>query len=349
MPRLRRVTCSGPGITRRRRGKGWEYLDPSGARVTDPATIARANALVLPPAWRDVWICLLPMGHIQATGIDARGRRQYRYHDLWRLQQDASKFDRALDFAERLPAARATVATHLAERGLTRNRVLGCAFRLLEMGFFRIGSEEYAETNQTYGLATMRRDHVSVSKDGVVTFDYIAKSGKRRLQELADADVLAVVGALKRRRGGGEELLAYRTRSGWADIKSSDVNAYLREVTGGDYTAKDFRTWNATVLAAVGLAVSTYAASTPTARTRAVTRVVKEVAEYLGNTPAVCRSSYIDPRVIDRYQDGETIIGTIENLGAEVSFGQLATHGTIELAVLGLLRDPPAVRRRAAS
>jgi len=349
VPRLRRVTCSGPGITRRRRGKGWEYADQNGARITDQATIARANALVLPPAWRDVWICPLPTGHIQATGIDAAGRRQYRYHDAWRVQQDASKFDRALDFAERLPASRAIVSEHLAEPGLTRNRVLGCAFRLLEMGFFRMGSEEYAENNQTYGLATMRRDHVTVSKDRVITFDYIAKSGKRRLRELADADVLAVVGALKRRRGGGEELLAYRTKNGWADIRSADVNGYLRQVTGGEHTAKDFRTWNATVLAAVGLAVSTYAAATPTARKRAVTRVIKEVADYMGNTPAVCRASYIDPRVIDRYQSGESIVGTIENLGGDVSFGQLATHGIIELAVLELLRDPPALRRRVAS
>ncbi|MDQ6648553.1 MAG: DNA topoisomerase IB [Actinomycetota bacterium] len=342
------MTCSGPGLTRRRRGKRWEYLDPNGMPITDEAVIARADALVLPPAWRDVWICQLPMGHIQATGIDARGRRQYRYHDQWRMQQDASKFDRALDFAERLPAARVTVSGHLAEPGLTRDRVLGCAFRLLEMGFFRIGSEEYAETNKTYGLATMRRDHVSVSRQGVISFDYVAKSGKRRQQELADADVLAVVGALKRRRGGGDELLAYRTRTGWADIRSADVNAYLRQVTGGDYTAKDFRTWNATVLAAVGLAVSTYAAATPTARTRAVTRVVKEVADKLGNTPAVCRASYIDPRVIDRYQNGETIIEVVEDLGDGMSFGQLATHGPIELAVLGLLRDPAALRRAAS-
>jgi DNA topoisomerase IB len=215
---------------------------------------------------------------------------------------------------------------------------------LLDLGFFRIGSEEYAETNQSYGLATLRRDHV-ICSGSVLTFDYIAKSGKRRVQSLADEELCMLVRTLKRRRGGGEELLAYRGSSGWTDIKSHDINGYLREITGGDFTAKDFRTWHATVLCAVALAVSADAPTSESARKRAVSRAVQEVAHYLGNTPAVCRASYIDPRVIDRYNDGITISDDLHRLGADATFGQLATQGPIEAAVLRLLREPEAGRR----
>jgi DNA topoisomerase IB len=317
------------------------YVDAGGSLVTDPATLERIKALVIPPAWNDVWICPVASGHIQATGVDARGRRQYRYHDVWRLQRDLAKHDRILDFAARLPAARERIKADLQRDDVTRERVLACAVRLLDLGFFRIGGEQYAEENQTYGLATMRKEHVHVAKNGTLTFDYTAKSGKHLHKTLAEPEVGAVVSALKRRRGGGEELLAYRGPAGeWVDVKSADINAYLRSATDGEDSAKDFRTWSATVLAAIGLAVSTNAVS-DSARKRAVARVVKEVSEQLGNTPAVCRSSYIDPRIIDLYDAGQTIRGDLHKLGADASYGEPAFQGAIEAAVLRLLRDAP--------
>ena len=347
MVRLRRVSCSGPGIRRVRSGKGFRYVDAAGNKVTDPETLERIRSLVLPPAWEDVWICAIPNGHVQATGVDARGRRQYRYHDAWRTQRDLEKHDRILDFAARLPAARERLREDLEGDELTRTRVLACAVRLLDLGFFRIGGEQYASENSSYGLATLRKEHVSVDRAGEITLEFPGKSGKIWQRTLAEPEVCEVVAALKRRRSGGEELLAYKTDSGaWADVKSSDINAYLREVTGGDDTAKDFRTWSATVLAAIGLAVSTHAES-PTARKRAVTRVVKEVADKLGNTPAVCRSSYIDPRVIDLYDDGITIAADLEALGEEASYGSPAFQGPIEAAVLRLLREPAETVRLA--
>src|SRR3954452_23709999 len=258
MPRLRRVDCSSPGLTRRRAGRGFVYLDAAGDRVTDPEVIARIEALVIPPAWTDVWICPLANGHIQATGVDARGRRQYRYHDVWRVHRDREKFDHMLEFARALPDLRADCAAWLEDGDpeLTRERVLACATRLLDLGFFRIGTEGYAEENQTYGLATIRKRHVRLAGD-VVTFDYTAKGGKRRIQSVVDPAVAEVIAALKQRRSGGAELLAYRIDGRWSDIKSTDINDWIKARTGGDFTAKDFRTWSATVLAAIALAVST--------------------------------------------------------------------------------------------
>ena len=341
MPRLRRVDCSMPGIRRRRVGRGFTYVDAFGQRVTDPEELDRIRALAIPPAWTDVWICPLANGHIQATGVDARGRRQYRYHDAWRLRRDQEKFDHLIAFGRALPAMRKAICRDLALPHLPRERVLACATRLLDLGFFRIGTEGYAEQNQTYGLATMRKEHVTVGPGDLVTFDYTAKSGKRRLQSIVDPDVAEVVRALKRRRGSGPELLAYRRdEGGWADVRSADINAYVKEVTGGEFTAKDFRTWNATVLAAVALAVSATVTSV-TGRKRAVTRAVKEVAHYLGNTPAVCRASYIDPRVVDRYQAGVTVAAELSRLGKDAEFGHLSTQGPIEGAVLDLLDDAP--------
>lgn len=345
MPRLHRVDCAGPGIKRVRRGRGFSYVLADGTRLTDPETLDRIAALVLPPAWTDVWICPDPRGHIQAIGTDAAGRRQYRYHDDWRVQRDAAKHQRVLDFARRLPRARDRVSADLGRRGLTRDRVLATAFRLLDLGFFRVGGETYAETNGTYGLATMRREHVSVSGD-LVVFDYVAKSGKQRVQAVVDEPVRKVVQALLKRDDHSAELLAYKDHDGWHDITSADINAYLKQVIGEEVSAKDFRTWHATVLTAVGLAVSTHAPTSTSARKRAVTRVVKEVAEYLGNTPAVCRSSYIDPRVFDLYNDGTTIASSLGRLGAEADFGQPATHGQIEAAVLRLLRRPAKASQR---
>jgi DNA topoisomerase IB len=302
----------------------------------------RIRALAVPPAWTDVWICPDPMGHVQATGVDARGRKQYRYHDLWRQRRDREKFAHMLEFAQALPALRDRVARDLAGGELSRDRVLACVTRLLDTGFFRMGTEGYAEENQTYGLATIQRRHVRLLP-GAVVFDYASKSGKRRIQSVVDPEVHAVVEQLKRRRGGSPELFAWRERRRWVDVRSADINAYVKEATGGNFTAKDFRTWNATVLAAIGLAVST-GATTTGGRKRAISRAVQEVARYLGNTPAVCRSSYIDPRVIDRYQAGEAITAALERLGELPADGPgtagPATQGAVEAAVLDLLDVP---------
>ena len=322
------------------------------------------------------------LGHLQATGIDAAGRKQYLYHPRWRSHRDRLKFDSMIAFGESLPRLRRRLGKDLAaasgpgkgrEKGrasrssgagghasspdeLSRERVLACAVRLLDLGFFRVGSEDYAERNESYGLTTMLKRHVSIAGEEVI-FDYIAKSGVRRVQAIADADVLEVVAALKRRRGSGQ-LLAYRDGRRWVEVHADDVNAYIKRISGGDFTAKDFRTWNATVLAAVALAggdadasVGTGAKargeakrSTATSRRRVVNAAVKTVAAYLGNTPAVCRASYIDPRVIDRYQAAVTIAPALERLPDGPELANPRTRARIEAAVLELLADAPAAR-----
>jgi DNA topoisomerase IB len=249
--RLRRSDVTMPGLARRRRGRGWQYLEPDGEPVTDDEILARIAELAIPPAWKDVWICPYPGGHIQATGIDAAGRKQYLYHPRWRERRDQEKFDEMLDFARALPKMRERVARDLEDRDdFGAERVLACAVRLLDRGFFRIGSEDYAVTNDTYGLATMRKDHVALSGE-TIRFDYPAKHGKRRVQAVVDPEVAVVIATLKRRRSGGDELLACRRGRRWVDVKSPDINAYIKEATGADFSAKDFRTWGATVLAAV--------------------------------------------------------------------------------------------------
>jgi DNA topoisomerase IB len=335
---LTRSDPSGPGISRRRCGRGFRYLDPSSEPVTDPAIRARIKALVIPPAWEQVWICPDPAGHIQAIGTDAAGRRQYLYHPSWRDEQDQLKFDRMLEFGRALPGIREVVRSHLDRRGLSRDRVLAAAISLIDLGFFRPGGDEYAAENGTFGLATIGRQHVTCHGDQI-EFDYLAKGAKQREQAVADDQVCAVVRSLKRRRWGGDELFAYRSGRGWHDVTAEDLNDYLRELSGGhDFTVKDFRTWHATVLAAVGLAVSrSAAAASPAASKRAVARVVREVADYLGNTPAVARASYIDPRVIEVYERGKTIESVLGDLGATSEFGQLATQGQAERAVLRIL------------
>jgi DNA topoisomerase I len=337
MARIRRVDCSGPGIRRRRRGRSFSYEDPAGRAVTDPEALARIRALAIPPAWKDVWICPISTGHLQAVGTDAAGRRQYLYHEAWRTRREAAKFDHMLEFAHALPGLRERAAEHLAADGLGRERVLACATRLLDRGFFRMGTEGYAEQNQTYGLATIQKRHVRLDGD-LITFDYVAKSGRRRLQSVLDPPVREVVAQLKRRRGG-PDLLAYKQGRAWVDIRSDDINDYIKEQTGGDFTAKDFRTWNATVLAAVAMASSFAQARSRTARARAISRAVKEVAHYLGNTPAVCRASYIDPRVFDRYRSGLTIAGALDRLGQVGEPGEPAHQGPIEVAVLDLIEE----------
>lgn len=341
VPRLRRADCSSPGFVRRKRGRGFEYLDTGGERIDDPEVLERIRELVIPPAWKDVWVCPHPMGHIQAIGTDAAGRRQYLYHPQWRTRRDQEKFDEMVKFARQLPHIRRVAARHLRQRDVSRDRVLACAVRLLDRGFFRVGTEEYAEQNETYGLATMLKSHVTLGDGSLLTFDYVSKGGKQRVQSIVDPDVYSLVDVLKRRRAG-RELLAFKQGRQWVDVKSADINEYIKRVTGEEFSAKDFRTWNATVLAAVGLAVSGPAASSKTARKRAMARAVKEVAYYLGNTPAVCRASYIDPRVFDRFRDGVTIGGALEQLGDGVLLGQPSTQGPIEQAVLDLLEEEPS-------
>ncbi len=350
MPRLRRADCSAPGHSRRRCGRGFAYYDEAGRRLTDTETVDRIAALVIPPAWKDVWICPWPNGHLQAVGTDAAGRRQYLYHPAWRERRDREKFDQMLEFARCLPQLRdACAATLAAGDGLDRERVLACAVRLLDLGFFRIGTEGYAEQNQSYGLATMRKDHVRLLDGHGLEFDYVAKSRQRRIQTVVDPAVFDVVAGLKRRRGGGDDLLAYRHGRSWRDIRSEEINDYIKELTGGEFTAKDFRTWSATVLAAVALAVSAVSpgARSVTARRRAVTRAMQEVAKYLGNTAAVCRSSYVDPRVVDRFQAGATIKSALDGLAVEGGAG-LSFQGEVEEAVLDLLTNGAEPARRAA-
>jgi DNA topoisomerase IB len=339
---VRRSDPASPGIGRRRAGKGFAYTWPDGSRVDDPEVLARISALTIPPAWVDVWICRTAHGHLQAVGTDAAGRRQYRYHDEWTRARGADKHERMLDLAPRLPAARARVAASLALRGMPAERGLAVAFRLLDHGFFRVGSEGYTRAHGTFGLATLRREHVSV-RGASLTFAYRAKGGLDRVQRLVDPALAAPVRFLLRRDGGGPELLAWKDRAGWHDVRSADINAYVKDVTGGDFTAKDFRTWNATVLMAQALAVSDGAPDTPAARRRAVSRAVQEVAAYLGNTPAVARRAYVDPRVVDLFLDGVTVPPAA--LDRSVASPGLAIHGALERAVLALLTQPMSRRR----
>ncbi len=335
MPRLRRVDCSEPGLTRRRRGRGFEVLDADGHRVGDEQTLARIRALAIPPAWNDVWICMHPRGHLQATGVDAAGRKQYLYHADWRTRRDQQKFDEMLEFAEALPRLRRVVKRDLAGGDLGYDEVLACAVRLLDLGMFRVGSEDYAEQNQTYGLATLLREHVTVNGTGV-EFDYPAKGNQQRRHTVFDRQVVPIVSALRRRRGGSPELLAYRAGRRWVDVTAEDVNEYVKRATGGEFSAKDFRTWNATVLAAV--AVAGDVPRSKTARKRRVNDAVKGVAFFLGNTPAVSRASYIDPRVFDRFHSGWTI--ALPKRGGDELLADEAGRRRVERAVVGLISEP---------
>ena len=303
--RLRRSDCRGEGIVRRGAGRGFGYRDADGERVEDEETLVRIRELAIPPAWKEVWVCPDPLGHLQATGIDAAGRKQYMYHERWQQRQAERKFETAREFSAALPRLRRAVTADLRRQGMPRERALACAVRLLDLGFFRVGGEVYAEENESFGLATVRREHVSV-KQGKVVFDFPAKSGQRRIQSIRDPAARRAIEAMRRRRSGPEDLLAWRQGREWHDVRSEDVNAYIQEKIGEGFSAKDFRTWHGTVLAAVELAGESKPASEAGAK-RAISAAVGRVAEALGNTPAVCRRSYIDPRVIERFREGETI------------------------------------------
>ncbi len=334
MSRTRRVSPDRPGWTRRRHGGGFSYFDEHGAPLAAD-DVNRCKALAIPPAWRDVWICPLPNGHLQALGTDDAGRRQYLYHPAWREQRDRAKFDRVLEFAKRLPKARRLAAVDLALPGMPRDRALATAFRLLDLGLFRIGGEEYAEDNDSYGLATIEKQHVRIA-DGSLVFEYPAKSGQERRVAVTDDDVRAAVAELRRRRGGGPELLAYREGRRWHDVSSADINAYVKSTVGHDASAKDFRTWHGTVMASVSLAEAAEEAGTQTARTRAVKQAMAHVADYLGNTPRVARGSYVDPRVIDRFEEGVTIAPTLRRAAGATELDEQRER--LERAVIRMLR-----------
>jgi DNA topoisomerase I len=293
---------------------------------------------VIPPAWEDVWICPDPYGHLQATGVDAAGRRQYLYHPRWREHRDRAKFERMLQFADLLPGLRRRLARRLqGADDLQRETVLAAAVRLLDIGMFRVGSEQYADEDHGIGLATVRKEHVRVLGD-TVEFDYPGKAGVRRRQVIEDPVTHDLIAALKRRRGGPEELLAWQDGRRWRDVRSADINEYLKAQLGEDFSAKDFRTWNATVMAAVTLAVDGRDATTKTARKRAINQSVKAVSELIGNTPAVARRSYIDPRVFDRYLSGWTIHAALEGIG-DLDIADDRVRTQVERAVVDLLLE----------
>jgi DNA topoisomerase-1 len=303
--RLRRSDLRGDGIRRVRRGRGFSYQEQDGTAVTDADTLKRINDLVIPPAWKKVWICPHPNGHIQAVGTDAAGRRQYLYHQKWQEERNEEKFDRVLAMSSALPEMRQAIASDLRRRGLTRDRVIALALQLLDLGYFRSGSEQYTEENNSFGLATLHCEHVTLQSDGV-EFDYPAKSGVRRTLLVEDPEVVRSVRALLRRPDRSDRLLVCRNGSGWTDIHADDLNTRFKELVGDEYTVKDLRTWHGTVLAAAAF-VDADPPSNKTVIKRVASAVMKEVAEELGNTPAVTRGSYVDPRVVEGYESGLTI------------------------------------------
>jgi DNA topoisomerase I len=343
MARLRRSDTSRPGISRRRRGRGFSYAHPDGRRVSDDDTLQRIRGLAVPPAWSDVWISPWPNGHIQAIGTDAAGRRQYRYHPQWRLERDRKKFERMQEFGNVLPKLRSRVRRDLKGDDLTRDRVLAAVVRLLDVGFFRIGGEEYALEHETFGVASLRKEHVHIH-EGAMVFDYPAKDAIERTVTIRDAPACAVVEALHRRRTGGPNLFAFKQGRRWVQVHAHDINLYIKAVAGEDFSAKDFRTWSATVVAAAALAENETVPASRTGRRRAVVEAVGTVAEHLGNTPTVSRSSYIDPKVIDRFEDGETIRKTLGHEPDLEKLDALRGHSggearAVEKAVIDLLEE----------
>ena len=300
VPGLVRSDPHGPGITRVMAGDSFRYLDQAGAEISGAATLDRIRALRIPPAWADVWISPDPLGHIQATGTDSKGRLQYLYHQLWREQRDAQKFGHMLRFASALPGLRTATAQDLRHRGLTRDRVVASVVRLIDLGLFRIGEERYADLDHHYGATTLRKQHVRFTRDGIV-FDYTAKWGKERTIVIKDSLVRSTIRALAHSDNDSDTLWSYQQDGRWHALHSRDVGNYIAVRAGGHFTAKEFRTWNATVLMALALA-NAGPAATLTGRKRTIAASVREVANLLGDTPAVARGSYIDPRLIARYE-----------------------------------------------
>jgi DNA topoisomerase IB len=305
--RLRRSNLAKPGYGRRRAGKGFTYRDADGTTLRDAAAVERIKALVIPPAWKDVWICPDERGHIQATGYDVAGRKQYLYHPAWRTARDEEKYEHAVEVAGRLPEMRERLRGDLSSRGLTRSRVLAAIARLLDMGMFRVGGAEYADRAEdpSFGLSTLRPEHVRTSGQRVV-LEFAGKSGIEHAHSVEDGEVCQVLRDLRRRRKGEKRLFAYWDGSAkrWREVTADEINEYLREISGEQMSAKDFRTWHGTVKAAAELA-GEGPQPTKTKREKAVSKAMKEVAELLGNTPTVARASYVDPRVIELYEAGK--------------------------------------------
>lgn len=331
---LRYVTDQSPGITRQRRGKSFVYKNADGTAVKDADTLARVKALVLPPAWENVWICSSANGHLQATGRDAKGRKQSRYHADFRATRDEAKYDRVIEFAAALPKLRRTVARHLALRGLPKEKVLATIVSLLEKTLIRVGNDEYARTNNSYGLTTIRDEHATV-KGSHIRFSFKGKSGVKHDIELTSPKLAKIVRQCQELPD--QELFAYLDDAGqWHDVKSNDVNAYLHDVTGGHFTAKDFRTWAGTVLAAKALREFEKFDSQAQAK-KNVVAAIEHVAGRLGNTKAVCRKCYVHPAILDSYLSG-SLIDQLQHR-AEREMKHLAKLPPEEAAVVTLLQQ----------
>ncbi len=335
---LRYVSDRRPGIRRERDGDDFRYVAPDGTTITDEATLARIRSLAIPPAYTDIWVCPLANGHLQATGHDARGRKQYRYHPRWRAVRDEDKYGRMLAFGGALPRIRERVARDLARPGLPREKVLATVVRLLETTHIRVGNEQYAQENNHYGLTTLHNEHVDVAGTKL-QFHFVGKSGKAHQITLRDPRLARIVARL--RDLPGEELFAFQDHDGRThNIGSQDVNAYLHEIAGEEFTAKDFRTWAGTVLAALALQEAEAFSSQAQAK-KNVTAAIKRVAEHLGNTPAVCRKCYVHPEVLASYTDGtlaQALRREVEEVAQEMAD---VGHDLLpdEAAVLALLRQ----------
>ena len=304
---LSRSDVRGRGYARLREPAGFVYLDEAGTPIRDSATLDRIRSLSIPPRWEQVWISPDPLGHVQATGVDSRGRTQYRYHPLWRERRDAEKFQHMLRFASALPRLRQACVEDLPRSDLDRTRVSAAAVRLIDLGLFRIGGERYAELDHHFGATTLEKQHVTFSS-GAMVFDYVGKEGKRRVVRVGDEALLATVRPLAQARNGVDSLFAFREDGEWRSLHSHDVTAYIADRSGGHFTAKEFRTWNATVLMALWLANAGPATGERAVR-RTVAAGIREVADRLGDTPAVSRASYVDPRLIERYQAAGELSG----------------------------------------
>lgn len=332
---LRYMTDDRPGITRRGAGKGFSYRDAQGERITDKKTLERIKALAIPPAWTEVWICPSPNGHIQATGRDAKGRKQYRYHEKWRETRDETKYEHMLAFGEALPRIRERVDADLRKRGLPKEKVVAAVVHLLESTLIRVGNDQYAKENKSYGLTTMRDRHVDI--DGsTISFSFSGKSGIEHEIDLRDARLARIV---KRCQDiPGQHLFQYVDEEGQRqEVDSSDVNAYLQDVTGERFTAKDFRTWAGTMLAAEALAGFEEFDSEATAKSNVVA-AIESVSKKLGNTPSICRKCYVHPAVIDAYLEGNTVL-TLEQRAEQELQEHLADLAPEEAAVLTLLQQ----------
>ncbi len=339
MPRLRRVSAQDPGWSRLHHGRGYRYLDVDGTRL-GKEEVERVKALVIPPAWRNVWISPYPNAHLQAVGTDEAGRRQYLYHPVWRAKRDEAKFDRVLQMAAELPEVRRRLRNDLERGDASRDTVLSAAVRLVDLGCFRLGSESYTEENGSYGLTTLERRHLRRQGEARV-FSFVGKSGVEHDIPVTDPPVVRVLDRLTTRRNAEERLLAAKVDGAWVPVQASDINDHIRELFHLEVTAKDFRTWHATVHVATALGESVLEqeagrakpATSKTARSKQVRAAVVGASELLGNTPTVCRSSYVDPRVIDLYEGGTTIAPALQELPRDPDHAR--DH--VDAAVLALL------------